>query len=122
MEAQRIIRDSRPMLEEFLREAGLLQVGEAPDFAALLEPLSDWVDVQHVPEALRFYLAARLAAFICEYLIELGAGERVIEDGRILMRTPIRGVVQREFDPFAVAVSMATNRHSLKVFLHGVCS
>lgn len=110
------------MLEEFLREAGLLSVGEPPDFAALLEPLSDWVDAQHVPEALRFYLAARLAAFICEYLIELGAGERVIEDGRILMRTPIRGLVQREFDPFAVAVSMATNRHSLKIFLHGVCS
>jgi hypothetical protein len=121
MEAHRIIAESRPMLEEFLREAGLLPYGQAPDFAALLEPLSDWVDVQRVPESLRFYLAARLAAFICEYLIELGAGERVIEDGRILMRAPIRGLVQREFDPYAVAISMATNRHSLKMFLQELC-
>src|SRR2546430_11830764 len=41
-------------------------------------------------EADRFYLAARLAAFICEYLIEVRSGQRVVEGRRILMRVPIQ--------------------------------
>jgi len=38
------------------------------------------------------------------------------------MRVTIDGGVMREFDPYAVAVSMATNRNNLKEFLDTLCS
>jgi hypothetical protein len=58
-----------------------------------------------------------LAAFICEYLIEVCSGQRVIQDGRIMMRVPIVAGIHREFDPYAVAIGIAINRNSLKEFL-----
>jgi len=105
---------------EIVSELDRFVVGHAEAKRAVAVALRNRWRRQRVPEALRFYLAARLAAFICEYLIQTGLGERVVEDGRILMRTPIRGLVQREFDPYAVAIAMATNRLSLKVFLFGL--
>lgn len=105
------------MLEEFLSDIGLRRAGTPLDLPRLLEPFSRWVDEQDVTEADRSYLAARLAAFICEYLIEVHAGQRVIEGRGILMRVPIQAGILREFDPYAMAVAMATNRNSLKEFL-----
>jgi hypothetical protein len=119
---QPIIDEARPMLEEFLGDIGLHRTGTSLDLPRLLDPFSRWVDAQDVTEDDRFYLASRLAAFICEYLIEVGSGQRVIEGGRILMRLPIQKGVMREFDPYAVAVGMATNRSSLKAFLDVLCS
>jgi hypothetical protein len=122
MNPQRVIAESRPMLEEFLTDVGLHQAGRPLDLSQLLEPFSDWVDAQGLAEADRFYLASRLAAFICEYLIEVGSGQRIIEDGRILMRIRIQDGVLREFDPYAVAVGMTSNRKSLKAILDAMRS
>jgi hypothetical protein len=105
------------MLEEFLTDIGLHRAGTRMNLAELLEPFSRWVDAQEVAEDDRYYLASRLGAFICEYLIEVCSGQRVIVNGRILMRLSIQEGVMREFEPYAVAVGMATNRNSLKEFL-----
>jgi hypothetical protein len=117
---QQVIDESRPMLQQFLCDIGIHRAGFPLDFPALLEPFSRWVDAQEVAEDARFHLASRLAAFMCEYLIEVRGAQRVIEGGRILLRIPVLRAVFREFDPFAVAVGMATNRNSLKAFLDGV--
>jgi hypothetical protein len=114
---QRIIDEAKPMLEEFLSDIALHRVGSPLDFPRLLKPLSRWVDAQEITEDDRFYLASRIGAFICEYLIAVRAGRRVIEGGRILMRVPLRDGLMREFDPYAVAVGMIANRSSLQVFL-----
>ncbi len=37
------------------------------------------------------------------------------------MRVPIQEGLVREFDPYAVAVGMVTNRKSLKAFLDALC-
>ena len=108
------------MLEEFLSDIGLHRAGGPLDCRQLLDPFSNWVDTQPVVEAERFYLASRLAAFICEYLREVCSGQRVIEHGRIKMLVPIQQGFQREFDPYLVAIAMATNRTSLKAFLEAV--
>ncbi len=121
MDAQRVVDESRPMLEEFLSEIGLHRAGYPLDFPRLLEPFSRWVEAQEVTEDDRFYLAARLGAFIGEYLIEVRSGERVIVDGRILMCVPIQEGIQREFDPYAVAIGLATNRSTLEQFLESLC-
>lgn len=117
MNPQQIINESRPMLEEFLSDIGLYSLGSPLDLQSLLGPFSSWVDEQDVAEDLRFYLASRLAAFICEYLIDFCSGERLIDNGRIIMRLPIQEGLFREFDPYAVAVEMATDRKSLKEFI-----
>jgi hypothetical protein len=119
---QRVIDEARPMLEEFLGDIGLHHAGTPLDLPRLLEPFSRWLDAQEVTEDDRSYLASRLAAFICEYLIDVCAAQRAIADGRILIRVPIQDGILREFDPYAVAVGMATNRNSLKEFLDGLCS
>ena len=108
------------MLAEFLSDIGLHRADAPLDVPGLLETFSRWVDAQEVAEDDRFYLASRLAAFICEYLIELRSGQRVIADGRILMRLPVQDGVLREFDPYAVAFDMTTDRTSLKEFLENV--
>ena len=100
---------------------GLHRTSTLLDLPRLLEPFSRWVDEPEVAEADRFYLASRLAAFICEYLIEVHSGQRVVEGGRILMRVPVQEGIVREFDPYAVAIGMATNRTSLKEFLDMLC-
>jgi hypothetical protein len=122
MDAQRVIDEARPMLEEFLSAIGLHRAGSPLDLPRLLDPFSHWVDEQEVTEDDRFYLASRLGAFICEYLIEVRSGQRIIAGGRILMRVPIQEGVVREFDPYAVAVGMATDRRSLKPFLDALSS
>lgn len=119
---QRVIDEAKPMLEEFLCDIGLHRAGTPLDLPRLLEPFSRWVDAQDVTEDDRSYLASRLAAFICEYLIEVRSGQRVIVGGRILMRVPIQDGVMREFDLYAVALGIATNRNSLKEFLDILCS
>jgi hypothetical protein len=117
---QRVIDEARPMLVEFLRDIGLHREGSPLDLAQLLEPFSRWVDDQQVTEEDRLYLASRLAAFICEYLIDVCSGQRVIDRGRVLMRLPVQTGVQREFDPYAVAIGMATNRNSLREYLNAL--
>lgn len=119
---QQVIDESRPMLEEFLSDVGLHRMGDPLDLRQLLEPFSRWVDAQELTEDDRFYLASRLAAFLCEYLIDAGAGQRVIAGNRILMRVPTPEGVLREFDPYAVAMGMVTNRNSLQEFLDALCS
>jgi hypothetical protein len=114
---QTVVDEARPMLEQFLIDIGLHRAGTQMNLAELLEPFSHWVDAQQLTEDDQYYLASRLAAFICEYLIEVCSGQRVIAGGRILMRLPIQEGIVREFDPYAVAVGMATNRNSLKEFL-----
>jgi hypothetical protein len=76
MDVQQVINESRPMLEEFLEGIGLRQSGDQLELRNLLEPLSNWVDAQQISDDDRFYLAARLAAFICEYLIETRSAQR----------------------------------------------
>jgi hypothetical protein len=114
---QAVIDEARPMLEEFLIDIGLHRAGTQMNLAELLEPLSRWVDAQVLAEDDRYFLASRLAAFICEYLIEVCSGQRVIEGGCILMHVRIQEGIVREFDPYAIAVGMATNRNGLKEFL-----
>jgi hypothetical protein len=120
MDPQKVIAEARPMLEEFLGDVGLYRPGTPLDCAQLLEPFSDWVDAQEVTEAHRYYLASRLAAFICEYLIQVRGGSRVIDGSRIKMRLPFQQGVVREVDPYAVAIGMATSRSSLKTFLDNI--
>jgi hypothetical protein len=119
---QAVIEEARPMLEEFLVDIGLHRSGTPVKLAHLLEPFSAWVDAQDVTDKDRYYLASRLGAFICEYLIEVRSGQRAIDGGRILMRLPVQEGISREFDPYAVAVGMATNRTNLKEFLDMLAS
>ena len=110
------------MLEEFLCHIGLHRAGEPLDFPELLGAFSQWVDAQAVAEDDRYYLASRLGAFICEYLIDVRMAHRDIVNGRIVVRVPIGEGILREFDPYAVAVGMVTSRRSLRQFLESLCS
>jgi hypothetical protein len=122
VDPQLVIGEARPMLEEFLTDIGLHRPGFPLELRQLLEPFSTWVDAQEVNGEDRFYLASRLGAFICEYLIEVCSAQRVIENGRIVIRLPIQDGISRQFEPYAVAFRMATNRNSLKEFLDILCA
>src|SRR5262245_60474408 len=121
------------MIVEFLGDIGIYEKGGRLDDPRLLAAFSAWLDEQTVGPDDVFYLAARIGAFICEYLIDGHSGVRAVEGRRILIRLPIRAVAEavpagvraeawREFDPYAVAVGMAQNRSSLKSFLDLLCA
>ncbi len=120
--AQQVIEESRPMLTEFLEDVGLHQSGAPLDLKQALEPVSNWVDAQQVEDEDRVYLAARLAAFISEYLIDVHAADRQIVDGKVLLRLKVADGVLREFDPYKTAAGMVMNRTSLKDFLDKLCA
>jgi hypothetical protein len=114
---QHVIDEARPMLETFLCDIGLHPFGSPLDFPLLLDKFSRWNDAQPVAESDRVYLASRLGAFICEYLTEVHSGQRVVKNGRIVMEVSVQAGVVREFDPYEVAIGMATNRNGLEAFL-----
>jgi len=120
---QQVIDESRPMLEEFLGDVGIYHPGQPIADGHLRDRFSDWIHGQEIREEDFWYLVARVGAFICEYLIEGHAAIRYMEGKHILLHLPIdaaRGVY-RDFDPYAVAVSVVRKRHSLKEFLEALC-
>jgi hypothetical protein len=120
---QQVIAESRPMLEEFLSDVGICRPGQPIADVRLRDQFSDWIDAQEIGEDDLWYLVARVAAFICEYLIEGHSAIRFIDGKHILLRMPIDAAqgVYRDFDPYAVAVGVVRDRHSLKEFLHVLC-
>jgi hypothetical protein len=123
-DAQQVIDESRPMLEEFLSDVGIYQPGDRIADPQLLERFSSWLAVQDVPEDAFFYLVARVNAFIQEYMIEGHSCFRRIDGNRILLCQPIDAAqgVFREFDTVPVAVDIVRDRSSLKEFLDVLCS
>lgn len=120
---QQVIEESRPMLEEFLSALGIYRPGQSIADARLRDQFSDWLDVQEIGRDDYSYVIARVAAFICEYLIEGYSAIRFIEGNRILLRLPIdtsQGVY-RDFDPYSVAAGLVRERKSLKEFLRVLC-
>jgi hypothetical protein len=118
-----IIAESRPMLEEFLGDIGILQPGQRICGVHLLRQFSDWVRAQEITENDVPYLAARVAAFICEYLIDGHSAERRIDGQRILLRLPIDTAkgVYKEFDPYAAAFRLVRDKGDLAQFVILLC-
>jgi hypothetical protein len=120
---QKVIDESRPMLEEFLSDLGMYQPGQSLAEPRLLRDFSSWIDAQNVREDDLCYLMVRVASFISEYLIAGQGAVRYIEGERVMVRLPVdvpRGV-WRAFDPYEVAVGLVRERHSLKGFLDDCC-
>ena len=119
---QQVIDESRPMLHEFLSDLGLQRESEPLKLAALLGAFSNWLSAQEVSEEDFAYLASRIAAFICEYIIEGNYGTRVIKDNRILIHMPIQAGVIREFDPYRTACCIVSSHVNLEEFLKTMCN
>lgn len=111
------------MLAEFLDEIGIYRPGQPIADVQLRDRFSDWLDAQQIGEDDVWYVVARVAAFICEYLIEGHSAVRYIVEKRILLRLPVDASqdVYRDFDPYAVAASLVRERRSLKEFLGALC-
>jgi hypothetical protein len=114
MNPQAVIDESRPMLREFLCDIGLIRETESLELSRILGAFSTWIEYQTVQDEDRFYLASRIGAFICEYMIDAGLAERLIVDNRIVLRLPITAKVQREFDPYPVALAIADKQATLQ--------
>lgn len=121
MNPQAVIDESRPMLTEFLCDVGLHRHGNDLDLAQVRDSFSAWIDQQTVTDDDRFYLASRIGAFICEYLIDCHDAERTIVANRIVMRLHIEDTVAREFEPYPIAIAIADKNQTLAQFLAGIC-
>ncbi len=121
MNPQTVIDESRPMLREFLCNIGLCRETDSLELSRLLGPFSTWIESQTVQEEDRFYLASRIGAFICEYMIDTGHALRTIVDNRIVLRMTIADQVLREFDPYPVALGIADKKTTLQQFLDALC-
>jgi hypothetical protein len=120
---QKVINESRPMLEEFLSDLGMYRSGQSFAEPALLGDFSSWMDAQNVREEDFWYLVARVASFISEYLIAGHGAAQYIEGKRVMVRLPVDASqgVRGAFDPYEVAVGLVRERRSLKGFLDDLC-
>lgn len=120
VDPQQVIDESRPMLEDFLSDVGIYRQGERIADLRLRDQFSDWLDAQNIREDDFWYVVSRVAAFICEYLIEGHGAIRYIDNKHIMLRLPVDAAhgVYRDFDPSAVAVTLVRDRKSLKEFLN----
>ncbi|MDB4614645.1 hypothetical protein OAH18_03040 [bacterium] len=121
MNPQSVIDESRPMLTEFLCDVGLHQDSDNLDLARVRDPFSAWVEQQTVTDDDRFYLASRLGAFICEYLIDCHNAERAIVENRIVVRMLVDDTIAREFEPYPIAIGIADKKQTLTLFLAELC-
>ena len=120
MNAQQVIEESRPMLDDVLGRIGLHQTGSPLDFARLREPFSHWLQHHDVaPEEFAF-LVSVVGAFVSEYLISQRGAERALVGPRIFLRLPVQSGVAREFDPYATAAGLLRGQASLDDFLTAV--
>ncbi len=84
VDPQQVIDESRPMLEEFLGDVGIYHPSQPIADVRLRDQFSDWIDEQEIREEDFCYLVSRVAAFICEYLIDGHNATRFIEGRHIL--------------------------------------
>ena len=108
------------MLTEFLSDLGMHDKDSPLNLASLLVPFSDWIVNQEIGLDDRPYLASRIGAFICEFLIDLYSAERRIVDDRIYIQMQFSESILREFDPYAVAMSIAASESTLVDFLAAI--
>ena len=122
MEAQRVIDQARPMLDDVLGRIGLHQTGAPLDFSALRQPFSTWLQQQSSSQDDFAFLVSLVGAFICEYLVAQSGAQRFVAGSKIRLRLPVQVGVAREFDPYATAVGLVRERASLGDFLTNVCT
>lgn len=109
------------MLREFLCDIGFCRETDPLELSRLIGPFSTWIECQTVQDEDRFYLASRIGAFICEYMIDAELASRTIVDNRIVLRMSIADQVLREFDPYPVALGIADKKTTLQQFLDALC-
>lgn len=122
MEAETVIAESRPMLEATLASLNMHNVGSSLDLALVLAPFSKWVENQSPDEPDVAYLSGLIGAFICEFLVQKCSCIRFVRNNRIMIGMRIQDGVVREFEPYAVAYSMALNpkRRSILGFIESL--
>ena len=122
MDAQQVIDDSQPMLDDVLGRIGIHRTGAPLKLRELCAPFSAWLGAQDISEQDRAFVTALVGAFICEYLIDQAAAVRHIENGRILLNLPVVAGVARQFDPYAAAMGLVTNGGSLEALVNAVAT
>lgn len=122
MSAQKVIAESRPMLTDILRDIGLHTSDQSLDLQALLDRFSHWVETQDVRQEDIPFLAGLIGAFICEFLLEHHSARRIVRGGKIFLQMPIQDGIQREFEPYEVALGLAQSRGSVALFLKTLTS
>jgi hypothetical protein len=108
VDAHLVLEEQRPMLTEFLADIGLSSPGELPHLVSLLPAFDKWLaDLTVEPDDVAF-LASRLGAYICLYLINHHGAKSAIVDNRIMLAIPGEHGIWREVEPLRLAFSLAS--------------
>ena len=108
VDAQLVLEQQRPMLTEFLADIGLSSGGELPHLVSLLPAFDKWLAELTVEPDDVAYLASRLGAYICLYLINYHGAKPAIVDNRIILAVPGEHGTWREFEPLRLAFGLAS--------------
>lgn len=111
--ARQVVDEHRPMVSEFLMQLGLVDPGTPLRFDALAEPFSKWISDQEIGRDDIPFVAARVAAFVGEYLVETRAASYSVENNRIAMIVPLEQGIVRQYELYPFAMSVTEKRISL---------
>jgi hypothetical protein len=108
VKAAQVLAEQRPMLAEFLRDIGVAAIKTSPNLRALLPAFGRWLR-QSVSSDDVGFLAARLGAYICLYMIDHHGAASTVVDNRIVLQVPCSRGIVREFEPYGMAQAIASS-------------
>ena len=108
------------MLTEFLAEAGFHDQAGPINYSSVLPVFSVWIKQQDVSQDDRFYLASRVGAFICQYLIDTSNARWHIKGEQLLICVPIEDGVERELNPYPLALCVVDKQLTLQDVIQSI--
>ena len=122
MDAQQLLDDALPMLDDVLDRIGIHKSGTPLDLQALQPGFSEWLAHQHVSPQDTGFVVMIVGAFITEYLAQRHGAARLVASDRPAVRIPLPQGIAREFDPYAAAAGLVNGNRDLPGFLSAVGS
>ena len=117
MNAQQLLDDALPMLDDLLGQIGIHQSGTSLDFQALEPQFSEWLAQQEISSQDAGFMVMVVGAFITEYLAQQKGATRLVVMERPSVRVEFQQGVAREFDPYAAAAGLVHGNRDLHGFL-----
>lgn len=117
MDAQQLLDDALPMLDDVLGRIGIHKSGTSPDFQALAPRFCGWLESQEISPRDTGFLVMIVGAFITEYLVQQRGATRLVTMQRPAVRVEFHPGVAREFDPYAAAAGLVQGNRDLRGFL-----
>jgi len=117
MDAQQLLTEAKPMLDDVLGRIGLHETGEPLELEAIAPSFDSWLKTQEISPADFGFMVMVVGGSIVEYLTQHHKARPMVVDGRPAIQLTISPSVVRQFDPYSAAAGLIKGNRDLLGFL-----